>query len=65
MQIGLVGLGRMGANMSRRWLRAGHSVVGYARHPETVSGLLAGAEISAGAARAGPRGQLARPGSSG
>jgi hypothetical protein len=30
MQIGLVGLGRMGANMSRRWLRDGHTVVGYA-----------------------------------
>ena len=30
MQIGLVGLDRMGANMSRRWLAAGHTVVGYA-----------------------------------
>jgi len=49
MQIGLVGLGRMGANMSRRWLRAGHSVVGYARHAETVNGLLADGAISAGA----------------
>jgi 6-phosphogluconate dehydrogenase len=49
MQIGLIGLGRMGANMSRRWLGAGHSVVGYARHPETVSGLLADKAISAGA----------------
>ncbi len=49
MQIGLVGLGRMGANMSRRWLRAGHSVVGYARHSETVDGLVADGAISAGA----------------
>ena len=49
MQIGLVGLGRMGANMSRRWLRAGHSVVGYARHAETVNGLLVDKAISAGA----------------
>ena len=49
MQIGLVGLGRMGASMSRRWLRAGHSVVGYARHAETVSGLLADKAISTGA----------------
>ena len=31
MQIGLVGLGRMGANVSRRWLRDGHTVVGSAR----------------------------------
>jgi 6-phosphogluconate dehydrogenase len=41
MQIGLVGLGRMGANMSRRWLRDGHTVAGYARHAETVNGLVA------------------------
>jgi 6-phosphogluconate dehydrogenase len=49
MQIGLVGLGRMGANMSRRWLRSGHTVLGYARHAETVNGLLADKAISAGA----------------
>jgi 6-phosphogluconate dehydrogenase len=49
MQIGLVGLGRMGANMSRRWIGAGHSVVGYARHAETVNGLLADKAITAGA----------------
>jgi 6-phosphogluconate dehydrogenase len=29
MQIGLVGLGRMGMNMSRRWLKGGHQVVAY------------------------------------
>ncbi len=49
MQVGLIGLGRMGSNMSRRWLRAGHSVVGYARHADTVNGLLADGAISAGA----------------
>ena len=49
MQIGLVGLGRMGANMSRRWLRDGHTVVGYARHAETVNGLVADKALSAGA----------------
>ena len=49
MHIGLVGLGRMGANMSRRWLGAGHTVVGYARHADTVNGLLADGAISAGA----------------
>jgi 6-phosphogluconate dehydrogenase (decarboxylating) len=49
MQIGLIGLGRMGSNMSRRWVGAGHSVVGYARHAETVDGLLADKAISAGA----------------
>ncbi len=31
MRLGLVGLGRMGANMARRWLAAGHECVGYAR----------------------------------
>jgi len=31
MELGLVGLGRMGANMSQRWLRSGHGVFGYAR----------------------------------
>jgi 6-phosphogluconate dehydrogenase len=62
MQIGLVGLGRMGANMSRRWLGAGHSVVGYARHAETVNGLLADKAISAGATSLKDLvGQLATP----
>jgi len=49
MELGLVGLGRMGANMSRRLLRDGHRVVGYARHLETVQGLMADGSISAGA----------------
>jgi 6-phosphogluconate dehydrogenase len=49
MKLGLVGLGRMGANMSRRWLRHGHEVVGYARTAETVAGLIADGAISAGA----------------
>jgi 6-phosphogluconate dehydrogenase len=40
----------MGANMSRRWLRGGHTVVGYARTAETVEGLVAEGAISAGAA---------------
>jgi 6-phosphogluconate dehydrogenase len=34
MKIGLVGLGRMGANMRERLRRAGHEVVGYDRDPE-------------------------------
>ncbi len=33
MQIGLVGLGRMGMNMARRLLREGHQVVAYNRTP--------------------------------
>ncbi len=31
MQIGLVGLGRMGMNMGRRWQKGGHQVVAYNR----------------------------------
>jgi 6-phosphogluconate dehydrogenase len=49
MKLGLVGLGRMGANMSRRWLRHGHTVYGYARHADTVEGLVKDGAISGGA----------------
>ncbi|HVR78882.1 MAG TPA: decarboxylating 6-phosphogluconate dehydrogenase [Acidimicrobiia bacterium] len=49
MRLGLIGLGRMGANMSRRWLRGGHEVVGYARTAKTVKGFVADGSISAGA----------------
>jgi 6-phosphogluconate dehydrogenase len=35
MQVGMVGLGRMGANMTERLRRAGHDVIGYDRNPET------------------------------
>ena len=48
MQVGLVGLGRMGANMSRRWLRSGHTVIGYARTKATVDGLVADGAITDG-----------------
>jgi 6-phosphogluconate dehydrogenase len=34
MQIGMIGLGRMGGNMAERLRRAGHEVVGYDHHPE-------------------------------
>jgi 6-phosphogluconate dehydrogenase len=35
MQLGMVGLGRMGANMTERLRRAGHDVIGYDRKPGT------------------------------
>ena len=41
MQIGMVGLGRMGANMARRLMLHGHSVVGYDRAPEPRAALAA------------------------
>ncbi len=34
MQLGLIGLGKMGANMRERVRRAGHEVVGYDRNPD-------------------------------
>ncbi|HZE75198.1 MAG TPA: decarboxylating 6-phosphogluconate dehydrogenase [Gemmatimonadales bacterium] len=39
MELGMIGLGRMGANIVRRLLRAGHRCVAYDRHPETVQAL--------------------------
>jgi 6-phosphogluconate dehydrogenase len=35
MQIGMIGLGRMGGNMARRLARSGHECVGFARSEET------------------------------
>jgi 6-phosphogluconate dehydrogenase len=39
MQIGIIGLGRMGANIARRLVKHGHQVVGYDANPQTVKGL--------------------------
>jgi 6-phosphogluconate dehydrogenase len=36
MKIGMVGLGRMGGNMTRRLLHGGHEVVGYATSPGSI-----------------------------
>jgi 6-phosphogluconate dehydrogenase len=36
MDVGLVGLGKMGGNMAKRWIRGGHRVVGTASHASTV-----------------------------
>jgi len=41
MRIGMVGLGRMGANMARRLLRGGHAVVGHDRSPAAAGPLQA------------------------
>ena len=34
MDIGLIGLGKMGGNMRERLRRAGHTVIGFDRNPE-------------------------------
>jgi 6-phosphogluconate dehydrogenase len=55
MKLGMVGLGRMGANMAARLVAAGHEVVAYDRHPEKVEPL-----VAAGAAGAGSLEELVR-----
>src|SRR6185436_14042069 len=40
MQIGMIGLGRMGANMVRRLLRGGHECVVNDRNPDAVKALV-------------------------
>src|SRR5208282_273391 len=40
MQLGMVGLGRMGANMVRRLLRAGHDCVVFDMSPKAVDALV-------------------------
>src|SRR5438128_5018923 len=47
MQIGLVGLGRMGGNMARRLARGGHTVVGWDQNTAAVSALGADAIVGA------------------
>ncbi len=59
MQLGMIGLGRMGANLVRRLVRQGHDCVVFDQNPEAVAGLvgkgIAGAadlaELVAGLAR--------------
>lgn len=47
MQIGMIGLGRMGANMVRRLLRGGHECVVNDRNPEAAQALVADGAIAA------------------
>jgi 6-phosphogluconate dehydrogenase len=41
MQLGMIGLGRMGSNLVRRLMRDGHRCVAYDRNPDVVKGLAA------------------------
>ena len=47
MRIGMVGLGRMGGNMTTRLLREGHEVVAYARTEDSVAAAQAEGAIGA------------------
>jgi 6-phosphogluconate dehydrogenase len=49
MELGMIGLGRMGAYMSQRLIRAGHTITGYVRHAETIQTLLKDGAITQGA----------------
>jgi len=49
MELGMIGIGRMGANMAQRLVRAGHKVVGYARTASTVEQRVKEGAISSGA----------------
>src|SRR5262245_42878990 len=40
MQLGMIGLGRMGGNMVRRLIKSGHECVVYDRSPQTVNDLV-------------------------
>ncbi len=47
MQVGMVGLGRMGANLVRRLMRDGHRCVGYARSESSVKRLASEGAVGA------------------
>jgi 6-phosphogluconate dehydrogenase len=47
MELGMIGLGRMGANIVRRLLRAGHRCVGYDSHAEAVRDLVSEGAVGA------------------
>jgi 6-phosphogluconate dehydrogenase len=47
MELGMIGLGRMGTNMVRRLLRAGHQCVVYDLHPEAAEALVKGGAVGA------------------
>nr|MBA3540549.1 NADP-dependent phosphogluconate dehydrogenase [Deltaproteobacteria bacterium] len=49
MQLGMIGLGRMGANMARRLMRGGHECVVYDRSPESVKTLVGEGATGSGA----------------
>jgi 6-phosphogluconate dehydrogenase len=48
MQLGMIGLGRMGANMVRRLMRGGHQCVVYDRNPDSVQALVGEGAVGSG-----------------
>jgi 6-phosphogluconate dehydrogenase len=60
MQIGFIGLGRMGGNMTRRLVAAGHTVVAWDRNADTVAAAAA-AGVTGATSIADLVGQLPQP----
>ena len=52
MQLGMIGLGRMGANMVRRLMRDGHQCVVFDLNPENVKQLVKEGATGAGSLEA-------------
>src|SRR5258705_11284948 len=48
MQLGMIGLGRMGGNIVRRLMKHGHSTVVYDKDPKAVAALSADGAVGAG-----------------
>jgi 6-phosphogluconate dehydrogenase len=48
MQLGMIGLGRMGANMVRRLIKGRHECVVYDTHPDAVKSLVSEGAVGAG-----------------
>lgn len=48
MEIGMIGLGRMGMNMARRLLRSKHTVIAYNRSPSKTDEIVEEGAIGAG-----------------
>ena len=59
MQLGLIGLGRMGSGMTRRLMQAGHQLVVYDRSPDTVAAVAADGAV--GASKLQDLGQKLKP----
>ena len=55
MQLGMIGLGKMGANMTTRLIRGGHEVIAFDRSPDVVK-----ASVSQGARGAGSLDELVK-----
>ncbi len=47
MEVGIVGLGRMGGGMAARIVKGGHRVVGFARNPDSVAQAVAAGAVGA------------------